>query len=110
MNSAFGVTVNVAFHDGDAVVAVTGELDVASCGALRERLNALVEGHQVPRCLVVDTSGVDFIDACGIGVLVAARRHAEERGVPLRISLPSRALRRVLAILGEALQLPVDSC
>ena len=110
MNSAFGLTVNVASHGGDAVVAVMGELDVASCGALGERLTALVEGRPAPQCVIVDTSGVDFVDACGIGILVTATRQAEERGVPLRIILPSRALQRVLALLGEAVQLPVDSC
>jgi anti-sigma B factor antagonist len=63
-------------RDGYDVVAATGELDVASAAALRRA--ALDERHREP-VLVVDLSGVDFVDSSGIGGLVVIRREAMKR-------------------------------
>ena len=59
------------------VVAVSGELDVATSPALeREVLALLQEGVGE---VVVDASGLEFIDASGIGVFVGAANTARER-------------------------------
>jgi anti-sigma B factor antagonist len=58
--------------------------------------------------LAVDMSGVTFIDAAGIGVLVAAANRAREAGGGLSLVAPSWQVRRLLdvfhldAILPEA--------
>lgn len=50
------------------VVHVSGEVDVYSAPVLRARLDANIrEGHHR---LVVDLSGVTFMDSTGLGVLV----------------------------------------
>ncbi len=55
--------------DGVAIVDADGEIDVFTCGPLRDRLLALVdEGHSG---LVVNLGRVSFIDSAGLGVLVA---------------------------------------
>src|SRR5258708_22785003 len=55
--------------DGVAIVDADGEIDVFTCGPLRDRLLALVdEGHSG---LVVNLGGGSFIDSAGLGVLVA---------------------------------------
>jgi anti-sigma B factor antagonist len=54
---------------GREVVAVRGEIDVATSPALREELYAIIDGGA--RELVVDSSG--------LGVLVAALKHMRER-------------------------------
>ena len=61
---------DVAEQGNWAVLAVSGEVDVATAPRLRERLVALVaEGHHR---IVVDLDGVDFLDSTGLGVLVGA--------------------------------------
>ena len=51
-----------------AIVDVDGEIDLFTCGLLRDRLLALAdEGHS---SLVVNLGSVSFIDSTGLGVLV----------------------------------------
>jgi anti-anti-sigma factor len=56
--------------------------------------------------LAVDMSGVTFIDATGIGVLVAAANRAREAGGGLSLLAPSRQVRRLLGIFHLAAILP----
>ena len=58
---------------GDGVVAVAGELDAATAGQLTRRLSA------PPPPRVIDLSGVTFIDASGLRVLVDACDRAASR-------------------------------
>ena len=51
-----------------AVLILRGSLDIDTAPALRANLNRLVE-RPAPR-VVVDVSGLDFVDSMGIGVLV----------------------------------------
>lgn len=50
------------------ILRVTGEIDVYTAPKLRQRLVQLVEDGA--RHLVVDLSGVEFLDSTGLGVLV----------------------------------------
>ncbi len=61
-----------------SMLAVSGELDVTAVPDLREAMETLVADRAGG--LVVDLSGVSFIDSLSIAVLVAARRRlGEER-------------------------------
>ena len=60
---------------GDGVVVVAGELDAATAGQLARRLSA------PPAVRVIDLSGVTFIDASGLRVLVDATRPRRATGV-----------------------------
>ena len=74
---------------------LTGEIDFTSTGPLQATLNAMIlpGGGTV----VVDLSGVDFIDSSGLGALVQADRIANERDTRL-ILVPSPAVRRLLRV------------
>ena len=61
-----------------ATVVLDGEIDIATCPAIRRFLMAAISGGDVQ--LAVDVSGVTFIGAAGIGVLVAAANRAREAG------------------------------
>jgi anti-sigma B factor antagonist len=83
--------------NGSVVVSLTGELDLYNAHAVRE---ALLECcAEAPERLIVDLSGVKFIDSTALGVLIEARtRMANRRGFLL--AAPGLETRRALEISG----------
>jgi anti-sigma B factor antagonist len=77
-------------------VTISGEIDIATSPAMGDALAA----GRGPAHLEVDMSAVTFMDASGIGVLLAARQRAVDGGGSLTLRAPSWAVRRVTAILG----------
>jgi anti-sigma B factor antagonist len=80
-----------------ATVVLDGDIDIATAPAIRRFLMAAISGGNVH--LSVDMSGVTFIDASGIGVLVAAANRARQAGGRLSLLAPSRQMRRLLDVL-----------
>lgn len=79
---------------GDTVVTVSGELDIVTGEELRSRLHAaLAPAHTV----LIDLSGVTFLDCSGLRVLLWARRQAAAMGARLLLHAPSPAVARLLA-------------
>ena len=62
-----------------AVVAVRGELDVATAPELRSALRAVTEDTAVA-FVVINLSELEFIDSTGLGVLIGCARRLRERG------------------------------
>lgn len=81
-----------------AVLAVTGEIDVATAPQLREALVGLV-GDERSR-IVVDLSGVDFLDSTGLGVLVGALKRARSHDGELALACAQPRVLRVFEITG----------
>lgn len=83
---------------GDAVVVrLTGELDLYNAHEVR---NVLVdEAARAPERVVVDLSGVDFIDSTALGVLIEARTKLTNRRAFL-LAAPAVETRRALEISG----------
>jgi anti-sigma B factor antagonist len=77
-----------------ATVVLDGEIDIATCPAIRRSLMAAIRGRNVH--LAVDMSGVAFIDAAGIGVLVDAANRARRAGGGLSLLAPSWPVQRLL--------------
>ena len=82
--------------NGRAVVAVRGEIDVATSPTLRTELYAIIDAGA--RELVVDLSELGFIDSSGLGVLVAALKHMREREGELILAGLQQPARRVFEI------------
>jgi anti-anti-sigma factor len=82
----------------NAVIAVRGEVDIASASALRDALLALLTGD-VPE-LTVDGSGVTFIDSSGLAVLLMASRRWGETGKRIVLRSPSKTLARIVDLTG----------
>jgi len=85
-------------RDGVTVVAVSGEVDVATAPALRERLNQVIERDQGP--VVVDLLQVSFIDSTGLGVLVGALKRCREADRDLRVVVAEPRIQKVFDITG----------
>ena len=93
-------------RDGTAhVVSVRGEVDIATAPMLDRLVRTLLESHAH---VVLDLSGVSFIDSTGIGVLVAATRAAEDDGATFAIREPSRSVMRVLELSGVSARLNLE--
>jgi anti-anti-sigma factor len=80
------------------VVRLCGELDLHSVPVMRKALLELEA--DAPDRLVVDLSGVDFIDSTSLGVLVEAKRQADSRGRILVLAGPGSHVRRALSVSG----------
>lgn len=91
--------VRVADEDGQTVAYVTGEVDMATC----ERLRDAIEPHLGPKQRVVlDLSGVSFMDSSCLGVLLKARTTLTADGGSLILRNPSGAARLLLSAAGMA--------
>ncbi|WP_370891031.1 STAS domain-containing protein [Janibacter sp. GXQ6167] len=80
------------------VVTVTGEIDVASTGALRRALTAA--GDEGERQVVADLSGVTFIDSSGIGVLIGRTKAMHREGGALAVVATHERVLRTFALTG----------
>jgi anti-anti-sigma factor len=80
------------------ICAVAGDVDIFTTSVFREHLLAALQSAG-PRILV-DLSGVTFMDASGLGVLILIRRMAMRRGGTLRLYAPTQVMRRLLAASG----------
>jgi len=83
---------------GWCVVSVFGEVDVATAPELKERLTGLVGEGRVK--LVLDLSGVDFLDSTGLGMIVSALKRARTHGGDLRIVCTESRITRLFEITG----------
>jgi anti-sigma B factor antagonist len=84
---------------GAVIVHVAGEVDMTNAGTLRETLIDVL-GADPATHLIVDLSGVEFIDSTGVGVIVGARKRAMSRGGTLTAVVATHAVRRVLETTG----------
>ena len=83
--------------NGSVVVSLAGELDLYNAHEVRE---ALLECcAESPVRLVVDLSGVKFIDSTALGVLIEARTRLENRRGFL-LAAPGLETKRALEISG----------
>src|SRR4051812_37131796 len=89
---------SVATSPGDPVVlALAGEVDVATTELLAVELTAAITAGRTPGAIVVDLAEVSFLSAAGVGLFLAARNQAAARRITLRVatgstSIVSRAL------------------
>lgn len=94
--SASGFDVTVDSTDEATVVSVSGELDIATAERLTKAL-AGVETQPNGR-LVVDLSGVDFMDSTGLRLLIGANRRAGEGGYDFAVVTGGSPAKRVFEL------------
>ncbi len=93
-------------HEGDvAIVGAQGEVDVFTAPGLDAELDALVSGGDSR--LVVDLSGVAFLDSTGLGVLVKALKRAREADGWLRLVVTGDRIRKIFEITGLDASIPI---
>jgi anti-sigma B factor antagonist len=99
-----GLNIEVVERDGSLVLAVDGELDLATSPLLDEQLERAA-AREVAR-IVVDLGGVGFIDSTALGVLARHAAVANQDGRRLRIAnCPPQAM-HVFKVTGMLEHLP----
>jgi anti-sigma B factor antagonist len=93
MDDADGFDLVVVTDGRATTLTAQGELDVFSVSRLRAALSRAVAGP--PGRILVELSGVSFIDAYSMNVLIETARVAARRGHDFRIVSPSAIVERV---------------
>ncbi|MBV9803999.1 MAG: STAS domain-containing protein [Solirubrobacterales bacterium] len=83
-----------------AVIAVSGELDLASSPALQEELDRVAASDS--ELLIIDLRELDFMDSTGLSVLVRAHQRIEELGRRLAMVRGPQQVQRLLRLTGVA--------
>ena len=84
--------------DGNQVVSMAGELDIATAEQAYSYLSEVIDGRQAP--VTVDLSGLTFCDASGLGVLARAARYAQQKGRQLMLTSARPSLVKIMRITG----------
>ena len=80
------------------VVAVRGEVDIATAPQLREKLVELAS--QGAQKVVVDLEGVDFLDSTGLGVLIGGMKRLRGLDGDLTLVCTQPRILKVFEITG----------
>lgn len=78
------------------VVVVVGEVDVYTASVLREKLSEVIDGDHAD--VVVDLTGVGFLDSTGLGVLVGALKKVRGFGGRLQLVIDQEKVMKVFRI------------
>ena len=86
-------------HDGAlGVIVLVGEVDIYTAPRFKECMLELLDAG-IDR-LVIDLSGVTFIDSTALGVLIGGVRRVHSAGGAMALVVTNRAVERVLSITG----------
>ena len=87
-------------RDGGTMTAyVTGEIDHHNAKGARRRIDRELEAT-TPDELVLDLSGVSFMDSSGLGLILGRYTKARELGIEFSISHPTDATMKILSLAG----------
>ena len=84
-------------YDGTVTVTAAGELDVATAPYLKSYLHKILPADHGR--MVINLSRVSFIDAAGLGALVALRNRAEQQHTALLLADVPAAMLRIMKLL-----------
>jgi anti-sigma B factor antagonist len=80
------------------VLALRGELDLGSAPDLEQGLWEVEK--MKPGRLIIDLSGLDFIDAVGLSLMVRAQQSAHTNGYPFALRRGPAQVQRVFELTG----------
>ena len=87
--------------DGNQIVSVTGELDIATAEQAYIYISDVIDASETgPAPVSVDLSGLTFCDAAGLGVLARIARHARQAGRQLKLTAARPSLLKIMRITG----------
>ena len=80
-----------------SIIAVRGEVDLHTAPKFE---SAIERAARTNRTVVVDMSGVAFMDSTALSALVGSKDSLQEQGTSLRLAAPSQAVERIFSVTG----------
>ncbi|MFC4736529.1 STAS domain-containing protein [Bacillus daqingensis] len=90
--------IQVSDYESKSVAQVSGEVDVYTAAKLKETITPLAE--QEDKRLIIDLSGVDYIDSTGLGIFIGALKASEKAGTSLTLTGLNARVKRLFEITG----------
>jgi anti-anti-sigma factor len=106
MREPTGLDIHIASTDAAIVVTPAGELDLSNAADLRATLWGLATDCTNGRGIVLDLGSLDFIDTCGLHLVVDLVRQCMARGVGLAVRPGGFAIQRAFEMSGLAASVP----
>ena len=78
---------------------ISGEIGHFEASGIRIRIDAELE-RLMPSMLILDMSGVSFMDSSGIGLILGRQRIMESFGGGVAVKNPSPSVRRIIQVAG----------
>ncbi len=95
---------------GEVLTAyLKGEIDHHSAAQIRTEIDLAIE-RNMPELLVLDFSGVGFMDSSGIGLVMGRYRLLSRRGAKIHISGASPNIYKVMRLAGLERLATLDMC
>jgi anti-sigma B factor antagonist len=94
------LTISVDQVGNDAMIRLSGRVDVDSSPDLRDRLRILLSEGALPQTIIVDLAGVSYIETSGIATLIEALRIARHHHTNFRLQGLSGAALRLFEVTG----------
>lgn len=91
------VTVN--YQEPVLTASISGDIDHHNAKELRSEIDVSIERHQ-PHSLVLDMSGVQFMDSSGIGLVMGRYKIMQDCGGEVAVKSCIPPIRRVMRIAG----------
>ncbi|PWM67966.1 MAG: anti-anti-sigma factor [Clostridiales bacterium] len=81
------------------IVSLDGEIDHHSAAEIREGLDKMIAVSR-PKVMVLELSGIDFMDSSGLGLVLGRYRRLNEMGSQMVIKNPGARTEKILAMAG----------
>ncbi|MBQ8683857.1 MAG: STAS domain-containing protein [Clostridia bacterium] len=91
--------IDLKHEDGTLTALLTGELDHHTAGDMREKIDAAALSGRCRR-LVLDFSGISFMDSSGVGLIMGRYRLMQTMGGSLQIQGAGPRLERMIRLAG----------
>ena len=91
--------VDVRKEKGMLSVALYGEIDHHSAVIVRSEIDGMIAEHR-PERLVLDLSGIDFMDSSGLGLIMGRYALMQKIGGELTLSSPNERILKILRLAG----------
>lgn len=103
------MSVEISVNGEVTTAYLSGEIDHHSAVAIREKIDVATE-RNMPSLLVLDFTGVNFMDSSGIGLVMGRYRNISRRGAKLHITGTSPQIYKVMKLSGIEKLATIDKC